>query len=546
MNLDTIVESCLAPIPGDSPVGQDARYDPKFDAVKTEIMKMTAMAVGEQGIQWKTIVEGSADLLSNTTKDLKLCGYLAFGLLKQENYPGLSVGLSVMLGIMDQYWDDMFPAIRRLKARAQVFDWLDDRLSPLVETIEPSADQIPTLHECADKAQELTDKVQSLINIPVTGFSQLRSRLGTWTGKYPLPKKEEPKPQAEQPAPQEQQTESAAAAQAQPAATQSPTQTTAPASSGGMAPVDVPDKVENIEEGINALRQVTHLVRGADAGSPVSYRVARVIKWDTLTDLPPAEASGQTQIPGPRDDQVDSMKAMLGASNWKDLTEEAESTFLSPAGTFWLDLHRYVVKGLAGQGFADTAAQVEMEVGRLINRLPGLAEMSFASGQPFADASTRQWLAEAAAKAAGPGTGSQVDTEEKKWIGEAVDKAEKNDLPGAMARIQKAIAEAPGYRKSLERRLAASNLCLDFGKNGFALPILEYLDTAIEKTVLADWDPEFCSEVWAKLVAAYQTQNGSGELTDEQKIRMNEARSRLFRTNLAKAAAIWSDETQPD
>ncbi|MCB2188039.1 MAG: type VI secretion system ImpA family N-terminal domain-containing protein, partial [Deltaproteobacteria bacterium] len=196
MNLDLpkIVEQSTAPLAGDSPAGENARYEPNYDAVKTEVDKLTAMAAGESGIDWEIIAENSAKLLAATTKDLNLAAYLSLALLKLAGYPGLEAGFQVILGLMDKLWEDVFPPKQRMKARANVFDWLDDRVGGLVAVVEPNPDEAEALRHAVALAQELAGKVGSLVDVPVTGFSSLRQALNQQAAKLPAPAAAAPAP----------------------------------------------------------------------------------------------------------------------------------------------------------------------------------------------------------------------------------------------------------------------------------------------------------------------------------------------------------------
>jgi hypothetical protein len=111
-------------------------------------------------------------------------------------------------------------------------------------------------------------------------------------------------------------------------------------------------------------------------------------------------------------------------------------------------------------------------------------------------------------------------------------------LEGGLKRLQEAVNAAPGAKEALKRRLAAAGLCLDYGKAAWALPILEELAQRLEGVKLVDWAPEVFAQVYAGLVRAYQAQAETDELDREGRERLEEARRRLFETDMALAARL--------
>ena len=526
LDLEQLAATCGQPLAGDSPAGENARYDQDYDAVKVEIDKLTALSAGEEGVDWAKVVTGSAGLLSEKTKDLNLAAFLALGLFRVEGYAGLACGLQIILDLMDNLWEQAFPPLKRMKARANVFNWIEERIGEVVPDRKPEDDEAEAVRRCQELAQKLAQAVGEKVKVPVTGFSGLRGALKAWVDELPQP---EPEPEAEPEAGDEEAEPEAPAqpAQAEPAPASPP-----PPRAG--AP-EQPKKLQSLDQGLELARRLVNMLRGLDPSSPLPYRLARVLKWDVIEELPPAQG-GRTQIPAPREEDVDSLTAMAGASNWPDLAEEAESQFLS-GGTFFLDLQRYLAQALEGMGAGGAAKAVAGETARFVQRLAGVEEYSFADSRPFADPATRDWLAQAQAELGGAADAS-APVQEEPWRREALALAGQGDLEGALKRLQEAVRAAPGPRQALERRLAAAGLCLDYGRPAWALPILEDLAGQLEQARLVDWAPEVFAQVYAGLVRVYQARAEEDELDRDQRQRLEEARRRLFETDMALAARL--------
>ena len=547
IDLEQIVAAALAPCEGDNPAGENARYDKEYEEAQGEIRKLTAMTAGEGGVDWDLVVKNCAALLDKRTKDLNLAAYLTLALLKLEGYQGLAAGLDIINGYMGDLWPSVYPPAKRMKARANLFQWLDDRIAEAVGAEEPDGSQAEAVRKSFAAAQEMAKTVAEKVDVPVTGLSDLRAALKKWADNFPETETEtetEPEPEPEQAAGQNEpaQTEAKAPPGPQGPAPAAPAATAAPAA--GHASFTPPGDVKTGEEALDALDTLVNQMRGLNPASPLPYSLARVAKWGQLDTEPQSDGSGQTMVPGPRGDEAESFKLMAASSNWADLAEEAESRFLETGGAFWLDLQRLVAQALKAQGFNQAASVVAEEAGRLAARLPGLSGLSFVDGRPFADGATLEWLEEAKAAAAPAGSGSPSDSDlTASWRKEAVAKAGEGDLAGGLGLVQKAVDEAPGVEYALKRKLMAAELCLNYGRAGWAVPILEAVALELEGITLKAWAPKFCARVWAGLVRAYQGMAGELEQPDQKmEKRLDEVRRELFETDLALAAKL----SQPD
>ena len=115
------LEALLAPIPGDKPVGADLREDPEGNALYTQLRDARAEArtaersqENEEGDyvvppEWRVIRELSYKALTTQTKDLEIAAWLTEALLRSDGLQGLAAGFSLLNGLVEQYWEDIFP-----------------------------------------------------------------------------------------------------------------------------------------------------------------------------------------------------------------------------------------------------------------------------------------------------------------------------------------------------------------------------------------------------------------------------------------------------
>ena len=85
------------------------------------------------------MLELSAQILQTKSKDLLVAAYLCRGLIEAERYQGLATGLAVIRDMLLQYWDDLFPEVKRLRARGTAVAWLAEKAGTFVRDRAPKA-----------------------------------------------------------------------------------------------------------------------------------------------------------------------------------------------------------------------------------------------------------------------------------------------------------------------------------------------------------------------------------------------------------------------
>jgi type VI secretion system protein ImpA len=110
------IESLLSEVSVEAPCGEDLSYDASFLALEDMLRAKAGggvVAGVEEEIEepnWREIREKSSELLKRS-KDLRLVTYLALSLLKMEGITGLRDGLVLMRGLLERYWDGLYPQL---------------------------------------------------------------------------------------------------------------------------------------------------------------------------------------------------------------------------------------------------------------------------------------------------------------------------------------------------------------------------------------------------------------------------------------------------
>lgn len=109
------VDSLLQPVTEGAPVGEDLEYDPAYMAAfraaeGTPERQMGGTLVAGEEPDWRAVGKAAAELLSRT-KDLRVAVLLTRALLRTQGLAGLDLGLTLLHGLVERYWGDVYPQL---------------------------------------------------------------------------------------------------------------------------------------------------------------------------------------------------------------------------------------------------------------------------------------------------------------------------------------------------------------------------------------------------------------------------------------------------
>ena len=127
------LEAILTPIPGDSPAGADLRYDAVYEEIREARRAEDPLAEGggePKQSDWDKVIDLSVGALTAKSKDLQLAAWLTEALIRTEGFEGFAAGLKVLTGLLEQYWDTVYPALEEgdLEYRAGPLEFLNEKL----------------------------------------------------------------------------------------------------------------------------------------------------------------------------------------------------------------------------------------------------------------------------------------------------------------------------------------------------------------------------------------------------------------------------------
>ena len=547
-------DDLLNPIAGDNPAGADLRYDPVYEKIKEARREDDDAPQGEwqrarKVADWPLVIKLAGDALATRSKDLQLAAWLGEAMLRREGFGSFRATLDVTRGLLDKYWDNVYPEIEDgdLEMRAAPLEWIGLKLDMPVKLAalnraghsclqyaearsigteqeadgdsakrakrdEAIAARKPTIEEF-DKAfadtpkafvkqlasdvaatleslQALDDFSRDKFGDAAPSFLKLREVLQEEqrvVGQL-LARKLEQDPDPVQAAP-------VAAAGAATDASGAPLGTAADGARVLSAePVDRNDAASRVISAARFLRRTEPL-------SPSSYLTLRALRWGEL------RAAGSNPDPklleAPTTQTRTQLRGLMLDSAWDQLLETAETVMGTPVGRGWLDLQRYTLTACQalGDDYAIVASAIRGELRALLGAIPSLPSMALMDDMPTATGPTLQWLRDEKivggeddlAEEAAAVSPALVSTEAREREGRSgVERAAAEVRAGrpekAIELLMRALDREKTRRGRFLRQAELARVMVEAGFVQVAQPILQELMADIEAHKLDEWE----------------------------------------------------------
>ena len=466
----------IEPIPGPDPAGENIRYEEEFTRLEDEIAKL--QSGGPTAVDWPGVVSMASSILSKRSKDLLVASWLTYALHREDGLRGLADGVGVIRGIMDTYWDDCFPPVKRMRARVGAVEWIAERIGPSLADVSVSPDNASDIIDLFDAIDglgrtlsEKADGVQASLGEllrPLRNLKRDADFIAAEAAKKAAAAEEAERQQAgaavaaSQPAPAAGDTpveaptaatSDGAAGTAATAAVPAPAASATAASATVATPLAVAAITVPAASGpemdcaVNALRSnvvaMAKAIRAASPGDLRSYQLLRSVLWLSVP-APPPDQGGKTMLPDPTGELGPVLANLAQAGDPLKLLEFCEGNAVDRL--FWLDLHRHAATALEALGHAPARTVLVAQTAAFLKRFPGVVDLAFDSGTPFADAATRMWIAEELLPAGGGGGGSDLGADLKTARAQARAFAAKGKLGDAAAVFEEPRNHAVGER----------------------------------------------------------------------------------------------------
>ena len=174
-------DDLLIPIEGPNPSGVNLRYDPVYDKIKEARREEDQPPPGLTEHDRKVadnplVIKLTTGLLTNKTKDLQLAAWFTEASLKQKGFAGLKDGLGVCLGLVDKFWETVYPELEDgdAQSRGAPLGFVGTKLEiplKLVPLVEKAGYNLLDYQQCREmgyeeqaKTDEAKKKRAALVN----------------------------------------------------------------------------------------------------------------------------------------------------------------------------------------------------------------------------------------------------------------------------------------------------------------------------------------------------------------------------------------------
>lgn len=467
-------DAWLQPLPGENGVGRDPGYEDAFFTLKDEAGKLS-------DIDDALIAQSCEQLLKETGKDLRLAGYYTFARLRQDGPAGFADGLELTAALLERFGDALLPG--RAEAKKGALEMLTTtRVSGLLDA---HGDFAP-----ADLARALA-ALDVLLGAVAAWPEAARPNLQALVMRFGSQHKPDEPVQAV------------------------PTASAGQGDAGSAPPAAGVQAMASTRDLLDQARTMAAWLRGQENGYLCATRLVRCVRWDTLHDIPPADAASCTRLPAPRAQLRQQMQRLALQKQWPELLERVESAFMEGANHLWFDLQYFQHQALDCAGAPYTAWRdiLRTDFALFLERLPGIERLTFDDGTPFANDTTLEWIARYAVvrdlKA-----GENMAPLPVSISAESGELA-ASDWPeiGRQARevaacegVQAAFAwldALPGLHTERHRylqRLVMARLADHAGHADLALVLFDELDALARTLTVVHWEPALVFEVRQQLM----------------------------------------------
>ncbi|PYT54499.1 MAG: type VI secretion system protein TssA [Acidobacteria bacterium] len=553
-------EGLLHPIPGENPSGQNLRYDPVYDKIREarraeeelqlseEASKKDVWARAIKKADFVQVLKLSTEALSKRTKDLQIAAWLTEALLVQEKIAGLTQGINLIRGLLENFWDTLYPEIEDgdLEMRFGPIEWVGARLDTQVRRVPLTKNKLDwfkfqesrrigyeadaqgndakmAARQAAIEEKKCTGEEfdEAARNTGESYYRQLTADLAAAVEsvnaletlcdekfgreapnfanlKKALEDLQDTVREFWKPAEEKGPEGEVATAEAEAVfSNQGVTAAAAPARKRAVASEEPADS----EDAVRRMVALARYFRVANAANPVPYMVLRGLRWGELRANGPS-LDGALLEPPPSETRQ-TLKKLALEGQWSELLEGAEAAMSLPCGRGWLDLQRYTVRACEGLGYEAVAAAVRAGLRSLLGDYPDLASASLSDDTPAANNETQAWIREsillppptspepeivvtppAVGIAAVAGNGSASPD----VLQLAQQAAREGRIQDAVELLSREIAQERSGRARFQRTVQLAALFLSTKHERIAYPILAELADEIDRRKLEEWE----------------------------------------------------------
>ena len=446
------IASLLQPISPDHPAGEDIRYAPEFDELREARRQEDSSPKGiwereVKSADYKLVSKLAESILTTKSKDLRVAVWLAEAWIYRDGPAGLASGIALLQGLVESFWEHLYPPIDDLETRAAPLEWFGSYFDPakgsspklaicrfplvkgkydfyiyqesrrvgydadvkdndtrkkaraaLIAEGKISADVFDKAfgETPKDFYKQLAANYQHGITA-LAGFDTLcREKFGELAPSFNTLRKtlDEVANSVHillaRKLELEPDPEPVADAPAEPTSASESAASPAP---GTHAVTDLSKfaggQIASAEDAVMHVLAAAQFIRQNNPASPVSYLLLRAVRWG---EVRATGGSDLGSLVAPSGDVRVTLRNAAGANNWRLVLDVAEAAMSHLTGRGWLDLQRYSVRACDELGYTAAAKALRSELKCFLADFPQLPKAILNDDTGAANPETLAWL----------------------------------------------------------------------------------------------------------------------------------------------------------
>lgn len=458
--------------------GEDLRFTSDFENIESEISKATSLH-GTNLVDWAHVREHCEAFIETRSKDLRVMSWLTWSLFECESYHGLVAGMGALRYLCTAHWDELHP--QKPRTRAAALNGLLSRMEQASLEHAVINEQLPLFRELSGHLRALDQHFCAHLGNDAPLLLPLCNRLDDLV-------------------------ERAQRGQSEPGVIESTInhvkQIATNVFSANEALANEKDALKSLREIQEQSRPLCTFWLTQKVSDLRALRLSRTLLWLTIETLPEHNADRVTSLRGIPAEKLRSYLERFEQAQYTQLLSELEPSLVR--APFWLSGQRLASLSLKALKAEHAAQEVENQLALLLQRVPGLEELHFHDGTPFADIETKAWIRTHVIphrKKADAPTQTPLDQSDPQRAGWELALEESQrllssaGLPSAVQHFKEKMRSAGVGRERFLWQLAQARLCMSAHKYELAKAQLDALDHHLQHAGLRHWEPELNLQV---------------------------------------------------
>ncbi|MBV1809727.1 MULTISPECIES: type VI secretion system protein TssA [Pseudomonas] len=468
-----------SPVSSHGYAGSDVRFSEEFEALEARLSSEQSV-LGTGNVDWLKVREESERILRDQSRDLRVACWLTWALYKAEAFPGLLAGTCMLRYLCEHHWPVLHPVKHRTRIAA--FSWLVTRLDRVLVDDVSIKQQLSLFQRLSDHLEGLDELLRHHLGEEAPLILPTRRRLARM---LQAASQKESKPTI--------------AEQVKEVATQFFSH----------------PSVENDKDARKALGTQQDITQSLcawwlrqKATDVRALRLNRTVLWLTVDTAPKCNAERITALRSVPVDRLNNYRERFEQGKYADLIVDLElSIARSP---FWFDGQRRVWECLQALNAELSMREVEVQCALFLHRVPGIAELRFHDGVPFADDETQGWISTHVMHHVLPPQPEPAQTNtgvQPAWnvvMGEIIQRLHKDGLKAAVKELTWHLTNAKSERERFFWQFNIARVCHRAKKYELARVQLELLDQELEMKGLGSWEAEAFLEISRLLYSCHE------------------------------------------